>query len=769
MSAWNSCIVGATWLSDALMETLHYAEPLPVQEVVVPTVVRSLLSDTPMDVSLTAPTGSGKTLCYLLPMLRFIAEEKRGTNDTKLRSIILVPTKVLGQQVFRETQQLIRHTTIVATHWCGSGDTSHGHAPKEDLQQLLRRVRVSSKAFHHESARNEADDEEAQDSLAEEEGDEGSHQHDDLSVDDSTCTGFRYYVKADVLITTPQRLLQHLESIDTMNVALLTSLKLIIIDEADQVLGGHFSNAVTKVVEAFEREKDREQYREMSRSMEVVPSAAPHLANGELRRRVGPPILHKILCSATLSSRIARISDIRLRNCLFFVLSSKGKALDDDTSSSPGFQQSHFSFPPTLQEHVVFVEENYRHAALLKLIRTLVDKRRELLRLTEALKEAKENELEASIENAIQLELEDSDPSSPETIKAQKSREARTQTITAKLEALATSYPPVEREAGHRIIVFCNSAEEARVVAHMLHVGGIPGVLEFTTAATERERHHVLLQPKSTSGLESSCIVASDALMRGIDIPAVGHIVMYQLPESLAQLVHRAGRTARAMRPGHVHLLLTKRRNPIPSAPPKPQKDKKKKSVVRSREKESEEIASDDQMASYYRLTSEISRTLPIQFERGFFKFRTLPKVEVEGASSATVEKESVSSVPVAAQSESTVDAKTPEIEKTEDDLPFAPSEAEWWIEEANRCLARSQHQLQRSWKTVMEATASRPAVIEGTVPSSMAPLSTKSMPNANKTDEKGRRENSFGSSRGRGIFSGKPSGGGQHRKRARH
>jgi superfamily II DNA/RNA helicase len=53
-------------------------------------------------------------------------------------------------------------------------------------------------------------------------------------------------------------------------------------------------------------------------------------------------------------------------------------------------------------------------------------------------------------------------------------------------------------------------------------------------------------------------IVVSDALMRGIDMPGVGAVVMYEPPTTLQQYIHRVGRTARAGAPGASYVLLSK-------------------------------------------------------------------------------------------------------------------------------------------------------------------------------------------------------------------
>ena len=45
-------------------------------------------------------------------------------------------------------------------------------------------------------------------------------------------------------------------------------------------------------------------------------------------------------------------------------------------------------------------------------------------------------------------------------------------------------------------------------------------------------------------------LLATDVAARGLDVPAVDHVVHYQVPRTADTYVHRNGRTARAMRRG---------------------------------------------------------------------------------------------------------------------------------------------------------------------------------------------------------------------------
>ena len=53
----------------------------------------------------------------------------------------------------------------------------------------------------------------------------------------------------------------------------------------------------------------------------------------------------------------------------------------------------------------------------------------------------------------------------------------------------------------------------------------------------------------------NSVLLATDIAARGLDIPAVDHVIHYQIPRTADAYVHRNGRTARAMRRGFSMLM----------------------------------------------------------------------------------------------------------------------------------------------------------------------------------------------------------------------
>ncbi len=79
------------FLLQALTE-MNYERPTPIQDLAVPAIL------TGKDVLGIAPTGSGKTASYVLPILTQLSKEKAAKNR-HVQSLILVPTRELAIQV----------------------------------------------------------------------------------------------------------------------------------------------------------------------------------------------------------------------------------------------------------------------------------------------------------------------------------------------------------------------------------------------------------------------------------------------------------------------------------------------------------------------------------------------------------------------------------------------------------------------------------------------------------------------------------------------
>ncbi len=97
-------------------------------------------------------------------------------------------------------------------------------------------------------------------------------------------------------------------------------------------------------------------------------------------------------------------------------------------------------------------------------------------------------------------------------------------------------------EAPTRTIVFTRTKRGADKVTEHLESAGIPAAaIHGNKSQNNRERALAAFRAGSVGVL-----VATDIAARGIDIPAVSHVVNFELPEVPEAYVHRIGRTARA-------------------------------------------------------------------------------------------------------------------------------------------------------------------------------------------------------------------------------
>ena len=103
--------------------------------------------------------------------------------------------------------------------------------------------------------------------------------------------------------------------------------------------------------------------------------------------------------------------------------------------------------------------------------------------------------------------------------------------------------------AGGQAMVFVNSAALAlRLAAHLGELGGL-SVQPYCAEVPSSERAASLAVFRAG---QLSVLVCTDAAARGLDVPAVAHVVQAQFALSAVDVLHRVGRTARAGAPGRV-------------------------------------------------------------------------------------------------------------------------------------------------------------------------------------------------------------------------
>ena len=98
-------------------------------------------------------------------------------------------------------------------------------------------------------------------------------------------------------------------------------------------------------------------------------------------------------------------------------------------------------------------------------------------------------------------------------------------------------------------IVFCNTVNSARAAQHALAEAGLPSLAyhgDLNSLARSENLDRFRSAGEGASD-EPHIMVCTDLAARGLDIPEVDHVVMFDFPLNALDYLHRSGRTARGV------------------------------------------------------------------------------------------------------------------------------------------------------------------------------------------------------------------------------
>lgn len=106
----------------------------------------------------------------------------------------------------------------------------------------------------------------------------------------------------------------------------------------------------------------------------------------------------------------------------------------------------------------------------------------------------------------------------------------------------------LEKENPSSAIIFCNTKANVHYLTSVLQSFGFKAD-ELTSDSPQKKREAVLAKLRNGS---VQYLVATDVAARGIDIPNLSHVFLYEPPTDHESYIHRAGRTGRAGAAGTV-------------------------------------------------------------------------------------------------------------------------------------------------------------------------------------------------------------------------
>ncbi|KAF7184942.1 ATP-dependent RNA helicase dbp6, partial [Pseudocercospora fuligena] len=354
------------------MAGLGFQDALPVQQALIPLLLppgeagSSYLpgcEERMPDIAVSAPTGSGKTISYLLPIIQ--ALRKKGSDRGRLRALIIVPTRELALQVDAVAKALSSGSDIKTEHI--PGNRTH----KEEQQKLINR----SRSYNPEECQRRLGVAKLRiDGLDQSSGDA----RDDTRIDETvadTIAGFANHIPTydsavDLLVATPGRLMEHISNTSGFT---LTHVQWLVIDEADKLL----DNQQEKVLSDLDTELMRPRFDDEQDARERYLRASDLW--DERRER----LLRKVVLSATMTRDISKLSSLRLRRPKLVVV--RGTEVEEEVvtpsarnaegGETGSVRQSAegFELPTTLSEYSVPVGDgSEKPLVVVELLRSRV-------------------------------------------------------------------------------------------------------------------------------------------------------------------------------------------------------------------------------------------------------------------------------------------------------------------------------------------------------------------------------------------------------------
>jgi ATP-dependent RNA helicase DDX51/DBP6 len=547
------------------LSDLSFREALPVQQALIPLLLQPgtkgsrFLPGTESvlpDVAVSAATGSGKTIAYLLPMIEAL-KMTSGAHE-RLRGLVVVPTRELVMQVAAVAESLAKGSSLKVGISSGVGRF------KDEQQRLLCTGRkydpVAYAELMKKAHRRENPppiDSEDFDEFAEELEEWTERQEQELQ---DTLHGLvdhipTYSSAVDLLVCTPGRLLEHLGS--TLGFT-ISSVSWLVLDEADKLLDQQYDGFLQRLDEDLssprsEGEQDaREKYMRLK-----------GLWDDRFERRV-----RKIVLSATMTRDISKLTALKLRRPQLVVVQGSesdtiGASAGADAADEIEMKDAEtgaFEIPPTLKEYCVPVgDASEKPLQLLELLRSRVLGKEQPKTRKQTQPRSKDVVSDSSDSSSDSNSDSDSDSDSSDDSDSSSSDDSSDSESDDDSSSTASDNHPSNSEAtAPTVLIFASSTESAKRLSHLLQ-GLRPDWATYITTLTKTTNNTTHRATKSTDPVIT---ISTDRAGRGLDTLSgrrITHVLQYDVPRALTAYVHRIGRTARAGASGEAWTLYSDR------------------------------------------------------------------------------------------------------------------------------------------------------------------------------------------------------------------
>lgn len=308
----------------------------PVQAVAIPKLL-DVSQDRITDICISAPTGSGKTLVYIVPIVQRLLSRV----VCRVRALIVLPSRDLAIQVHE-----------IVTKFCVGTPLKCGLA-------------IGQSNFAAEQA-----------ALV------GEFERDHGLFGNSARETNGGQSQVDILVATPGRLVDHLEQTPGFT---LQHLQILVVDEADRLLNQSYQDWITKIYASIFNAQDVEESHALATSARgVVTPMTCRRQDSINRRRIRTP-LTRVLLSATLTRNPRKLASIGMSNAELTRIgriddpladnAQEGDASgnEDEDKGEDQASTKMYSTPANLEEFVLECDTGSKPLVLLEILHDFKD------------------------------------------------------------------------------------------------------------------------------------------------------------------------------------------------------------------------------------------------------------------------------------------------------------------------------------------------------------------------------------------------------------
>ncbi|KAJ7702982.1 P-loop containing nucleoside triphosphate hydrolase protein [Mycena rosella] len=465
-----------------LVNKMNIDKPTSIQRAVLPAVFSTASQEAAArDVFIQSQTGSGKTLSFLLPIIQdLLPLSSLSYIDRSIGTlaIIIAPTRELAKQISDVLEALLQLRLRPGEESAEDPGSSSARLTRWLVSGLL----TGGATRTHEKA--------------------------------------RLRKGLPIIVSTPGRLLDHLQNTSSFNVA---KCRWLVLDEADRLMELGFEETITGIIQGLDgRKKLALQAMEEGKGMEVGGW------DWSRRRRT-------MLCSATIREDVQKLAGKALINPMMIKateaepLSGQKIASISDLPNAPAAIEK-FTPPSQLSQKYVVVPLKLRLVALVALLRSLIaqSQARRGTKIIVFLSCTDSVDFHWNLLGGSAMGGEDEPAPAEADSDADSDDDVEPQPIGDKVEVKSSLLPDTS--------IF------------RLH-GSLPTP---TRLASLRGFSGASSKGKGPPPSSSSVLLCTSVASRGLDLPLVRAVIQYDLPTEggATEYVHRVGRTARAGKGG---------------------------------------------------------------------------------------------------------------------------------------------------------------------------------------------------------------------------